>query len=657
MTGAGPLREARLHLSEEGGRHLYLLADPASGRILRLEPKLARLMANVRARLTGRLIGTPPEEEVAAATVIGEFVRAMRADASGERKKKFNPLFMQIPLFDVGPWQRRLQGLAALTFSPFGAVWFGILAFISLWIHTATDGAMVSRIGDIFSLSALATFAMVAPITKMLHELGHVLAATRAGVRVRKAGVMMLGMYPLPFVDCSEADLLARRSGRIMISLGGLFADLSVAMVAFIAWHLVEDPNLRQVLSSLVVFNSINTVVFNMNPILKLDGYFALSDAAHRRNWHTESFVALKSVRGALAQFKFGAAGAGVASAPLRIGFALASTGWKIWIVAFVAWQVLPKFLGLGLFLVAWGFAAMFLTPLLSLAGSTATAKGQGIAATGQRKPGRGWLWLPLLAGFAALIAFIPRPYHITVPVELNLNGSYAVRVAEGGVLADLSDAADVSSGATLALLNAPGAESELALAQAERQFDLALADSAAGLDPLTAEGARQRAVTSTARVARLQQISESRAVRASDAGLFRPDPSLRRGAQIAPGRIVGHLLPHVGMAQLSGAFPEIWVEKLTEDLKGVTLRTSNAYEVLDPTADIQLENMAADTLEGVEITVSSASSATDLIGQPLAVRLQFGAEPLWQHALFRGRLLVLRFREAQQAAQGAATQ
>ncbi len=663
MAGAGPLREARLHLSEEGGRHLYLLADPASGRILRLEPKLARLMANVRARLNGRLTGTPPEEEIAAATVIGEFIRAMRADASGERRRKFNPLFMQVPLFDVGPWQKYLRGLAAVTFSTFGAVVFAMLAMLSLWIHSATDGAMVSRIGDIFSLSAIATFAMVAPVTKVLHELGHVLAATRAGVRVRKAGVMLLGLYPLPFVDCSEADLLARRSGRIMISLGGLFADLSVAMVAFIVWHLVEDPALRQVLSSLVVFNSINTVIFNLNPILKLDGYFALSDATHRRNWHTESFVALKSVRSALAGFDMGTAMRRVMDAPLRVAFALASTGWKIWIVAFVAWQVLPKFLGLGLFLVGWGMAAMFFTPLLSLNGASPQGRGrnqgagQGDGPRGPRRAGRGWLWLPLLAGIALLLAFLPRPYHVTVPLDLDMDGSYAIRVAQGGVLRAMADAAHVEPGAALVQLEAPGAEAELALAEAERRFDLALADSAAGLDPLTAQAARQRAVTSAARVARLQQIAELRTVRAAQAGLFRPESTLHRGAQVGPGRVVGHLLPDQGRARLTGAFPEIWVEKLSDDLRGATLRSSQFYEVLDPEQDIRLEDMAGDVTGGVRLAVVSSHSATALTGEPLSTRLQFGAEPLWRHAVFRGRILLLRFREAQQAAQGAATQ
>lgn len=657
MTGAGPLREARLHLSEEGGRHLYLLSDPASGRILRLEPKLARLMANVRARLSGRLIGTPPEDEIAAATVIGEFVRAMRADASGERAKKFNPLFMQVPLFDVGPLQTRLRWLAALTFSPFGVVWFGLLALVCLWIHTVTDGAMVSRIGDIFSLSALATFAIVAPLTKMLHELGHVLAATRARVRVRKAGVMLLGLYPLPFVDCSEADLLASRWGRIMISLGGLFADLSVAMVAFITWHLVEDPAVRQVLSSLVVFNSINTVVFNLNPILKLDGYFALSDACHRRNWHTESFVALKSVRTALAGFQFGTAGHAIIVAPLRIAFAMVSTGYKIWIVAFVAWQVLPKFLGLGLFLVVWGLAAMFFTPLLSLAGPSPQGRGQGMMATGGRKAGKGWLWLPILGVAALIIALIPRPYHVVVPLELDLDGHYAVRAGEGGVLRELAMAGPVEQNHRLAQLQAPGAESELALAQAEQLFDLTLADSAAGLDPLTAQAARQRAATSAIRVARLQRLAESLEVRAVQHGLFRPDATLSVGAHISPGRMLGHLLSDDGHAQLTGAFPEVWVEKLTRALQGATLRQSGAFEPLDPTTDIRLEDVVGDVQQGVRLSVSSTYSARTLAGEPMAVRLQFEAEPLWRHAVFQARLLMLKFREAQQQAQSAATQ
>jgi hypothetical protein len=442
-----------------------------------------------------------------------------------------------------------------------------------------------------------------------------------------------------------------------MISLGGLFADLSVAMLAFIAWHLVDDPAIRQVLSSLVVFNSINTLVFNMNPILKLDGYFALSDAAHRRNWHTESFVALKSVRTELAGFRFGAAARAIAAAPLRIMFALASTGYKIWIIAFIAWQVLPKFLGLGLFVVAWGFVAMFLTPLLGMAGSAQSRRVQGMGASGGSVARRtGWLWVPILGLALGLIALVPRPYHVTVPLSLDLAGHYAVRAEQGGVVRDLAGAGAVDAGDLLVRLDAPGAVAELALAQAEVQFDVTLAESTAGLDPLTAQAARQRAITSAARVARLQQAVADRDVYAMESGLFRPTDALNVGVQLAPGRLTGYLLPRDGSAQLIGPFPEIWVEKLREGLVSATLRRSDGFETLEPTTDVRLKESVSQA-DGVLLAVESEMSATALAGEPLAVRLRFEAEPLWRHAVFRARLLVLRFREAQQAAQGAATQ
>ncbi|WP_316016103.1 M50 family metallopeptidase [Roseobacter sp. HKCCA0434] len=657
LTGAGALREVRVHLSEEGGRHLYLLSDPASGRILRLQPGLARIFGKVSARLRGRGEGDVAEEEIAAATVIGEFVRAMRADASGERRRKFNPLFMQIPLFDVGPWQKSLGWLAAATFSRVGAVLFVLASLFCLWVHAVSDGAMISRIGDVFSLQAIATFAIIAPLTKILHELGHVLAATAQGVRVRKAGVMLLGLYPLPYVDCSEADLLADRRGRILISLGGLFADLTVAMVAFIAWHLVEGEVARQILSSLFVFNSINTLVFNINPILKLDGYFALSDALHRRNWHTESFVAFRALRTALARFSAGDSWRALANAPLRIAFACLSSLYKVWIVAFVAWQVLPKFLGLGLFIVGWGLVAMFLTPLMSLAGPSVQGRGQGATVPRKAVGGCGWLWVPLLSGALVLIGLVPRPFVLTVPVLLDLDGSYAVRTREGGIVERVRPAGPVIRDEMLLALIEPGADADLALAEAEAAFDAAVAEGAAGQEPLTVQAARERAATSAGRVSRLRDARASRQIIAARAGHFRPVPRAREGVRLVGGDVFGHLLPQTGETWLTGAFPERWVEKFTQDRTQAELRLGDDYLPLDAQADLIVEQMQVDGISGLRLRVQADIAPSRAAGQPTHVRITFAEAPLWQHAQFKLNDLILRFREAQRAAQIDATE
>ena len=84
----------------------------------------------------------------------------------------------------------------------------------------AKDGSArtISHTGDLLSLQSLLTFALIAPVLKLFHETGHVLAATRFGVPVRRAGVILIALFPLPFVDCSEADFRARRGQRILIS-------------------------------------------------------------------------------------------------------------------------------------------------------------------------------------------------------------------------------------------------------------------------------------------------------------------------------------------------------------------------------------------------------------------------------------------------------
>ena len=57
-----------------------------------------------------------------------------------------------------------------------------------------------------------------------------------------------------------------------------VLADISVGLFAFIAWHFVGDAGTRQLLSNIVVFSTAMTVLFNLNPLMRFDGNYMMSD-------------------------------------------------------------------------------------------------------------------------------------------------------------------------------------------------------------------------------------------------------------------------------------------------------------------------------------------------------------------------------------------
>ncbi|MEM7188971.1 MAG: site-2 protease family protein [Pseudomonadota bacterium] len=637
VPGTASLKQARLHLSTEGGDHVYLLEEPGTGQLLRLSEKVARLVLNARALLLGQRRDAGGPEAVAA---VSQYLNSLRR-AQLDGKKPFNPLFVRLPLFDVRPFQPALAGLARLFFSPGMAVLLGVLTLFAVWLTAATSFAFFDRLGDVFSLEVLLTFAIIAPVLKVFHELGHVLAATRYGVPVRSAGVILIALFPMPFVDCTEADFRAQRRQRIVISLAGLLSDLSIGLLAFLAWHVVEGDWTRQMLANVFIFSTLTTIVFNLNPLMRLDGYFALADALHRRNLHADSAKSLKGFAGALIELRPRAAWSLLRQKAGTIGFATASMIYKIYIVAFIAWMLLPQYLGLGALIVAWGAAVMFLTPVLR--GQSAQKRS---AHPWRRRAGQ----LLLLSGLG-LIALIPLPYSHVTPITLDVDGTYAIRAGVDGRIIGASETGPVQPGAELMTLGNFETDVRLALNAADQNMFAYVAESLGTRDPIAAQAGLERLAASRALEVELQREVAALTVTATTNGLFQPAPHLRRGAAVNLGDSIGSLLPDAGSAIAHGQLPEIYAEKFTNALTGTEIRLAGRY--LTARDGVQVTLSQAEVAAGTpsrrfRLVVTIPEAPQGLRAEQMHLRLVFADEPLWQHAVFLWRRLRLNLQQTE---------
>ena len=113
---------------------------------------------------------------------------------------------------------------------------------------------------------------------KVVHELGHAVAAAARGVRVGRGGVMFFMMAPIAYVDVSDAWRLPHARDRILIAAGGIAVELTVAAVAFWVWWLSPVGQIRQSALSVFLLAGPATLLVNANPLLRLDGYYILSD-------------------------------------------------------------------------------------------------------------------------------------------------------------------------------------------------------------------------------------------------------------------------------------------------------------------------------------------------------------------------------------------
>ncbi|MEZ5924683.1 MAG: HlyD family efflux transporter periplasmic adaptor subunit [Hyphomicrobiaceae bacterium] len=200
-------------------------------------------------------------------------------------------LFFRIPLVRPEPWLRRL--LPWLSFVYTRPFWLVIAVGFASGLYLAAHdwSSLAQAAGRLLEAHTLALYGAALVGLKLCHELGHALTTVRYGCRVPSMGVaIMLGM-PIFYTDTSDSWRLARNADRLRIVLAGVAAESIVASLALLAWSFLDAGGLKDACFAIATTSIVTSLVINLNPCMRFDGYFALSDALGVANLQPRAFA------------------------------------------------------------------------------------------------------------------------------------------------------------------------------------------------------------------------------------------------------------------------------------------------------------------------------------------------------------------------------
>lgn len=114
-------------------------------------------------------------------------------------------------------------------------------------------------------------------VATALHEAAHALAVKSYGRRVNRGGFMLMMGVPFAFVDTSDMWFGTPYS-RIVVALSGPLTTAGIAGAASVTAAYLPDPRVAGVCYTLA-FGLYTNTLYNLIPLLPLDGYQALADA------------------------------------------------------------------------------------------------------------------------------------------------------------------------------------------------------------------------------------------------------------------------------------------------------------------------------------------------------------------------------------------
>jgi putative peptide zinc metalloprotease protein len=199
-------------------------------------------------------------------------------------------LFFRIPLWRPNAWLDRNQTLIAPLFSnaflllTLLALLLGLLQLSQQW------QTFSATLIDFFSWQGMLAFALTIAFVKFFHELGHAFTAKRFGCQVPTMGLAFLLLLPMAYTDVNDVWKLRHKKQRLAVGAAGIGVELTIAAWATLAWSLLPDGQLRTAGFLLASTTWVSSLLINLSPFLRFDGYFLLMDWLEMPNLHQRSF-------------------------------------------------------------------------------------------------------------------------------------------------------------------------------------------------------------------------------------------------------------------------------------------------------------------------------------------------------------------------------
>jgi putative peptide zinc metalloprotease protein len=333
-----------------------------------------------------------------------------------------NLLYLRLKAFDPDRFLAWLVNKVRFCFTRHFLALSGFLILVACGI-TLTNWEEIGRdLSRLYRVQALLLAWLTILLVTTAHELAHGLTCKRFGGEVHELGVMLLYFQPAFYCNVSDAWLFPEKAKRLWVTFAGAYFELFLWAVATLTWRVTDPASTVNYAALVVMATSAVKSFFNLNPLIKLDGYYLLSDYLEVPNLRQRAF----GYSGARIKKLFGSAVAATQEVPPRerriyLVYGLLAGAYSSFLLGVVTWNLggflVGRYQGLGFLLTAAFLAAVFRNPLNRM-----LPKWPALSRPRQGRFPAMWRLAKRLAGLAAVLSvlFLGR-------MELKVSGEFTV--------------------------------------------------------------------------------------------------------------------------------------------------------------------------------------------------------------------------------------
>lgn len=419
---------------ETNGEVFFVLKDPSREQFFRFREAEhficqqldgATPLGLIRKRAEERF-GTPVEPET-----LEQFVRTLRGNGLLETnghaqgrpagRLRGSLLYLRLKAFDPERLLNSLIGKVRFFFTPFFVSFSAVLILLALGTAVLGWEEIGRDLPRLYRLDMLLWAWLLALGIVTLHEFAHGLTCKHFGGEVHEMGLMLLYFHPTLYCNVSDAWLFPEKSKRLWVTFAGVYFELFLWALSTLAWRM-SDPDSELHFAALMVMTVTGAkTFFNINPLMKLDGYYLLSDYLAIPNLRQKSFRYIGAKIGRL----WGAASGGAAGVTPRerriyLAYGLLGFVYSSWVIGLITVGLggflVTNYDALGFFLFAYLFVMIVRKRFRRFFGGASGSSQLAPQAAAPRRPWR----LALAAIAAAAVVSV-------VELDLRIAGDFRV--------------------------------------------------------------------------------------------------------------------------------------------------------------------------------------------------------------------------------------
>ncbi|MEX2219600.1 MAG: PqqD family peptide modification chaperone [Phycisphaerales bacterium] len=287
------------------GRRWHVVHDPSSNNFYRLSPVAHELVGLLDGRRTveetwNAVLGNhgdaaPTQQEVI--ELLGQMYNSnlLAIDLAPETEQLLRRgrervkrriaqqaigiMYFRLRLFNPDRMLSWLEPILRPLLNRWGLLLWAAFIAVALYNLLPRWEELASGFSDAIAPSNWVWLSVIFIAIKAIHEVGHGVITRRFGGQVPEFGVMLLVLFPAPYVDASAVWAFPSKWRRIAVGAGGMIFELAIAAGAAFLWlNTSKGELLHQLAFNAMLTASFTTLLFNANPLMRFDGYYILSD-------------------------------------------------------------------------------------------------------------------------------------------------------------------------------------------------------------------------------------------------------------------------------------------------------------------------------------------------------------------------------------------